>query len=73
MLCRGQTIGAIVARSQTEALEAASAVDIEYEPLPVVISIQVCTDGIMILHLIAQSCISGCVILFVPIFRIILY
>ncbi|KAI0221789.1 Xanthine dehydrogenase/oxidase [Lamellibrachia satsuma] len=45
VLCRGQTIGAIVARSQTEALEAANAVDIEYEPLPAVISIQQAIDA----------------------------
>ena len=41
VLCRGQTIGAIVARSQTEALEAADAVQVVYEPLPAIISIQV--------------------------------
>ena len=41
VLCRGQVIGAIVARSQTEALEAAYAVQVDYEPLPAIISIQV--------------------------------
>ncbi|KAI0236094.1 Xanthine dehydrogenase/oxidase, partial [Lamellibrachia satsuma] len=45
VLCRGQTIGAIVARSQTEALEAADAVDIVYEPLPAIISIQQAIDA----------------------------
>ncbi|KAI0211156.1 Aldehyde oxidase 1, partial [Lamellibrachia satsuma] len=45
VLCRGQTIGAIVARSQTEALEAASAVDIVYEPLPAITSIQQAIDA----------------------------
>ena len=41
VLCRGQAIGAIVARSQTEALEAAYAVQVDYEPLPAIITIQV--------------------------------
>ena len=42
MVCRGQTIGAIVAKSQNEALAAANAVEIEYKPLPSIFNIQVC-------------------------------
>ncbi|KAK2165479.1 hypothetical protein NP493_1361g00029 [Ridgeia piscesae] len=45
VLCRGQAIGAIVARSQTEALEAAYAVQVDYEPLPAIISIQQAIDA----------------------------
>ncbi|KAI0225880.1 Xanthine dehydrogenase/oxidase [Lamellibrachia satsuma] len=45
VLCRGQTIGAVVARSHTEALEAACLVDIEYKPLPAITSIQQAIDA----------------------------
>ena len=76
MVCRGQTIGAIVATSQNEALAAAKAVEIEYKPLPSIFNIQVwtsvhkilstklllfTTNGIQYLYIkLRRSCDSFC-------------